>query len=165
MIQTASSTEMRFCSDCGEEKPLAEFRRRSRSRDRRHSQCATCFAEYMRAYRASRRRQAIGQFARDVKNLEHSPKYVEKLCRIMARRFGGLDSLAKAWKTAIDAAAAARPGSRMVLNSLLAIVRLLEISWLQAKRNEKPPSLPVEYMSDEELERVVLDVIAKALED
>ena len=65
----------------------------------------------------------------------------------MMIRFGGADAFCAAWKEAIDTASRERPGTRLVLDSFLAILRLLEVC--DATRRERD----VSTLSDEELER------------
>ena len=74
------------------------------------------------------------------------------MCTAMVQQFGGLERLCAEWKRHIEIAAARRPGSRMVLQSLRAIVKLIEIADAEAKKRKA--NMPdVRDLSDEELQR------------
>ena len=140
MILSSAAARTKFCVDCGQDKPETEFRLRRRNSDKRHSQCRYCYNKYMR------------QWVR--------PNAIPALCDRMFRRFGGVDGLCAEWTDAIKAARAARPGSKMVLDSFRAIFRLMELA--QAEEEKKDPC--VEAMSDEELERTIGDYVREKLD-
>ena len=134
MIQSASLSETRFCSTCGQERPSTEFRRR----------------------------KAINDFASHLNETGCGARCVANLCRTMLRRFGGLEAFATEWKRQIDAAAAARPGSATVLRNLQAVTRLIEISDRQARTAPHPKKPDVRGMSDEALRREWRELIKQA---
>lgn len=147
--------ETKICNRCWQRKPATHFRRRRRNSDERHNECRECFAEYMRSYRASRRRGEFANFNRRSRDRKRGASFATAVCAEMVRRFGGVDKFASAWKAYFDAAVAARPGSRLVFQSIQAVIRLIEISsWERNRRSTvRDTRPPVQHMSDEELER------------
>jgi hypothetical protein len=108
----------------------------------------------MRAYRRRRRGKAIDRFAAALRR-ENNWGRVAALCNAMVDRFGGLDRFCAAWVEQIDTAKRDRHGGRRVLNSFLAIVRLLE----SADANR--PDSDVSRMTDEELEEEMGALLAR----
>ena len=161
MIRSSTAARTKFCVDCGQDKPETEFRLRRRDSDKRHSQCRDCYNEYMRQYRASARRKEITEFARTVSSQRVRPNAIPALCDRMFRRFGGVEGLCAEWTDAIKAACAARPGSKMVLDSFRAILRIMELA--EAEKEKKDPC--VEAMSDEELDSAIMEYVRKALDE
>ena len=68
----------------------------------------------------------------------------------MLIRFGWIDGFSRTWWEAVQAAGRNNPGSRMVLNSILAVLRLVEIC--DANRRGRDMSL----ISDEELDEEIV---------
>ena len=77
--------------------------------------------------RLRRRRRAgiLGEFVVQLRQ-QRAPRRAMALASEMTLRFGGVEGLARAWKAEYDAAAAATPGGKFVIDSLRAIVRLIE---------------------------------------
>ncbi|MBX3412967.1 MAG: hypothetical protein KF708_09795 [Pirellulales bacterium] len=80
------------------------------------------------------------------------------LTQAMISRFGGVNRLSAEWFAALEAAREREPGGRLMLISMLAIVRLMEA----ASRVAPQPNLAV--LSDEELEREVDRCLDRVLE-
>jgi hypothetical protein len=154
-MMVASTSTTRLCSTCGQAKPIAEFRRRSHDRDRRHNQCRECFALYMRLYRARRQVQAVDRFADQLQRMKDL-RQVSVLCCGMLAKFGGLEGFCSKWKALIDAKAVTDPGHPFVLKSLQTIVRLIEL----ADTNRPEPNLAT--LSDEELHQEIRSILESA---
>jgi hypothetical protein len=154
MIQTTTPIETKTCTNCWQDKPITEFRRRRRDTEKRHNQCRECFAEYMRQYRARATQDSIARFVRELSRSETRPGTMTVMCARMIRRFGGVDRFAAAWKNHFDAIAMERPHSRLMFQNVNAVMKLVMAS--DRARQRKPDVLdrlpPVERMTDEELE-------------
>ena len=120
--------ETKTCHVCGDERPVEEFRLRSRNGEERHNNCKACYREYMREYNRRQRHKELTTFNQQVKDRNHDIAFLAKITQVMVRRMGGLSSFIKQWKDAHDAARKARPGSKMVLDFYLAVTRLIEVS-------------------------------------
>lgn len=59
-------TPIKQCRDCGQTKPIAEFRKDSSCRDGYRNQCKDCFREYYRCWQEDNR-EHIRQYTRDWK--------------------------------------------------------------------------------------------------
>ena len=160
MIQSTAPAATRLCTTCWQERPITQFRRRHRGSDARHRQCRFCYNEYMRRYRTGRRRKEIAKFAREVNRNPFRPRAVTALCNLMFRRFGGVEGFVEEWTAAFDAARAARPASRMLLDCYRAFFRLMEVAQQEAKQ-----ATGFEDWSDEDLERAVLDYLKRAIKE
>ena len=115
------------CYACGRLLALGEFPFRSAGRGTRQGRCRDCRNRYMQLYRQGRRRAVLGRFAVELAR-SGSVSRVVALCNAMVGRFGGIDGLATAWRAAVETAARQQPGGRVLLNSLRAILRLVEVS-------------------------------------
>jgi len=144
------------CYACGLQWPIEQFRRRSRGSDARVGRCRGCDASYMRGYRRRRRAVMLGQFAVQLRQ-QRSPHRARALASATTFRFGGVEGLARTWKDQFDAAAAAGPGSKFVLDSLRAIIRLIEV----CSRQEPDYS----EWSDEDLETELRALLASIPDD
>jgi hypothetical protein len=76
----------------------------------------------MRGYRGRRRSRRLDWFTADLNRAE-SPDAVIFLCWTLIRRLGGVDRVASDWFKHMSEAA---PGSKRVMDSILALVRLME---------------------------------------
>ena len=114
---------MLTCLDCGETLPITEFRRRERGSEKRQPQCRTCRNRHEREYRAARRRNDVEAFVRDTKQ-KRSAKAVRNLVIVMLKRYGGVQGFAAEWRRQINAAPA---GSRMAMDSLFAMMNLMQM--------------------------------------
>jgi len=153
MTRPAKQEEMRICIKCGVERPLSEFRRRRSGTEHRHHDCRRCFNEYARERRATRRRKLIGQGVREIKNPRTSPRKVKLVLAAMMRQFGGLSGFVTTWKEQFDHAAATKPASKGVWDSIRAINRMAEIA------DEYQRRWDVSDLSDEELAEALAGVV------
>jgi len=151
-----ATPDTKTCYECGLECPIDQFRLRRRGSDARTGRCKRCDAVYMQAYRRRRRDEMLGQFAVQLRQ-QRSPHRATALAGAMTLRFGGVDGFARAWKDQLDAAAAAGPGSKFVLDSLRAITRLIEV----CSRQEPDYS----EWSDEDLETELRALLASIADD
>ena len=89
--------------------------------------------------------------ARELASRRGTGSRVQALCVSMIRELGGLEKLCSTWVDHIQAAAARRPGSRMVLQSMQAVVRLIQIAEAERKKTSQVRRPDVRTLSDEEL--------------
>ncbi len=134
------------CHVCGDERPVEEFRLRSRNGEERHNECKACWRDYMREYNRRHRHKELTTFNQQLKDRHHDVAFLAEITQVMVRRMGGLSAFVKQWKDAHDAARKARPGSKMVFDFCLAMARLIEVSSQSPDYGE---------FSIEELERAV----------
>ncbi len=120
--------ETKTCHVCGDERPVEEFRLRSRNGEQRHNECKACYAAYMGEHHRRQRHRELTTFNQQLKDRHNDVAFLAKLSQVMVRRMGGLSAFVASWKGAHDAARKARPGSKMVLDFYLAMVRLIEVS-------------------------------------
>ena len=145
MVRSTFPVGTKVCTDCLQERPLTEFRRRYRDSDKRHNQCRGCFAKYMRYLRAVKRGKLIRKFVAEVKTASNRD-VLTAMCVRMAQRLGGVDALCAGWVAHLHAAAEARPGSKMVLDTFRAIVNLMAVA-----EQQKPEQIDVRELTDDEL--------------
>jgi hypothetical protein len=107
--------------------------------------CRACHARYMRGYRLARRTRTLHRFAAELRQEANVIRAIA-LCGEMVARFGGAPGFAAAWYEAIESARRDKPGSRLVLNSHQALLRLVQAC--DANR----PEPEVMRMSEEELQ-------------
>ena len=146
MIRATSPVGTKLCTDCLQEKPLTDFRRRYHDSDKRHNQCRDCFARYMRYRRAVKRGKQIRSFVAEVKTMCNRDA-VTALCAHMAQRMGGVRALGAALWAHLNAAAKARPVRKMVLDTHLAIANLMLVA-----EQQKPDQIDVREYTDDELD-------------
>jgi hypothetical protein len=114
----------------------------------------------MRRYRTGRRRKEIAKFAREVNRNPFRPRAITALCNLMFRRFGGVEGFCREWTALFNAIRAARPCSKMLLDSYRAFFRLMELAQQEAKQ-----ATGFEDWSDEDLERLVVDYVKRAIKE
>jgi len=148
--------EGKACSRCHEFKPITDFRRRWKDRPLRHSECRACHSRLNSDLARRKRQKVLGGYVGQLAAAEGSKAI--RLCEAMVTRLGGVKSVAKLWAEQIKTGAALRPGSRQVLSSLQAVMRLIE-----AADRASPPPPPVDMLSDEDLEREFHELVGKAL--
>ncbi len=147
----ALPTETR-CSKCQRVQPIGNFRRRFRGRDDlRESECNECRNIRLRASRLKGCENRIHKFVRKMQKATDEAKVIA-ICGGMCKKFGGVDGFVQAWFGAYQAANKRHPGSSMVTNSLLAIMRLSEIC-----QQLRPQQHDLTLLSDEDLERARMD--------
>lgn len=151
MTQPVSSAlPTRTCIGCGRDLPLDQFPIRVVGHPARRSKCRPCLAKYMRTYRAGKRSRSLRQVTSALAQAETHAK-AETLLAQGYRHFGGVHGFAREWFAQYDAARSQAPGSRLVLNTLIAIARLGEVA------EASLPKRDVSQFSDEELEQDLQD--------
>jgi hypothetical protein len=158
MIQTATPIETRTCTNCWEEKPITDFRRRRRGTEKRHGQCRACYNAYMREHRAARRHRVVAKLARRVNSNRTNLNRIAAPCNATFRRFGGVGGFCDQWTAHLDAVLVARPGSKAATDSILAIVRLVEVCQSQAD-----DGADFQPLSDADLEREIRQYVDSRL--
>lgn len=137
----AAEPPSKVCCGCGQELPITDFRFRKRGEPGRQGCCRPCYNGRMRAYRFVRRSKTIQGFSAAVLREKRSDG-VSRLCAEMFHRFGGPVEFASVWKTHLDAAPA---GSRIALNTFLAIAQLVQLTEASGQPTD------VSQLTDEEL--------------
>jgi hypothetical protein len=87
---------------------------------------------------------------------------VTALCRRMFNRFGGLDGFGRVWGEEIDHARRNAHGSKRVLDSLFAVIRLVEIA--DARHPEPDCSLYSDAELQGQIDKWVTTAAARLLE-
>ena len=150
---TATESAKR-CRVCSELRPIHEFRRRYRDGNTRFSECRGCHNRRERLRLARKKTeqdfQQIAVFAGKLKDLRRDAS-VANLCEKMIVHFGGPERFASKWHEQFQAAVAHRPGSRRVLDCLLALVRIMQFC-----ESNRPRKEDAEALSDDQLEAIVM---------
>ena len=84
--------ETKTCHVCGDERPVEDFRLRSRNGEDRPNNCKTCYAEYMREYNRRQRHRELTTFNQQLKDRHHDIAFLAKISQVMVRRMGGLSA-------------------------------------------------------------------------
>jgi len=149
MIRVAEPLS-KVCSGCGRDLPISDFRFRKQGEPGRKGCCRECYNDRMRAYRLARRSKVIRGFSAHVLRATGS-QAVSRLCAGMFRRFGGADGFCRVWMAHLDAAPA---GSRIALNSFLALFRLMEAADAQ---QQPAPVVVTDAEPDRETQQLLGD--------
>lgn len=117
----------RPCRICRRVRPADEFRLRTRGGTVRLSECNACHAAAERARRAARRdqedRRAIARAAAELRRA--SWHRVARVVAEMEARFGGTAAFIGTWHTEVTAAMRRRPGSKVALDTFIALSNML----------------------------------------
>ncbi len=101
----AVNTPVRRCCRCRQEKPLADFRVRSRATGQRHGDCNRCHAAHTRARRVELRRK---DFAWMTSQIHHrrdgGAQRLGAILGVMIDKLGGLDRMTDRWYADFEAA-------------------------------------------------------------
>jgi hypothetical protein len=125
---TPASATDRPCRICRRIRPAAEFRLRSRSGTIRLSECNQCHATAERARRAAARDRATGRtIAHAAAKIKRAGSFhqVARVIADMAAHFGDTARFVATWQAQVDAAMDRRPGSKMVLDTFMALATML----------------------------------------
>lgn len=128
MIAQRTLTTDRPCRVCGRDRPAAEFRLRASGGTVRLGECNACHAAAERARRAVARAQANRRaIAHAAAKLRRAASFdqVARVIASMAGHFGDTAEFVAAWKAQVDAAIDRRPGSKMVLDTFMALGTML----------------------------------------
>jgi hypothetical protein len=144
------AADTRFCEQCVSLKPIAEFRKRSRTGSAHLNQCRTCHNRAERERRAKNRamrgHRRMAKFLTQLNN-EKSNDRLRLLSSVMFQQFGGMEGFVSAW--ADYQHQAMEQGGFAAFRCFQTVVRLLQYC------EETRPD-PV-GMTDEELERSVME--------
>lgn len=156
----AKVTARRFCRRCLAEKPLAEFRRRSKRGELRQHVCTECHRAEEKLRRARQRdadeRRSVQTLVSDIKSARDTRR-ITAMVEAAAEKFGGPDEFAQSWKRHLDAARSLPNGHRRVCDLLCSIVRL------SIAVNELQPKPDYDSMSDEELDQEIQELEQRSL--
>ena len=148
---------LKTCSTCGRRLPITEFRRRHKGKERREGTCRECHNWYNRRWKQRCREDKINEFAKSARK-QHDIGKLAAMCNAMFARFGGVDGFAAAWKGQIDdMRSRPRPPYHHILRSFQAVAHIL------AMHSKATGELDLEDMSEEELQRIIENVIAEVL--
>lgn len=113
----------RYCTSCGLPGPPAQMKR---------SLCKHCqMLSEQDAVTQQRRQQtetALRGLVSTIKGNRIDVPHISELTAQMIKRFGGLEQMTVEWKTCIDAAMRANPGSKTVLDQFYALAKLVLMS-------------------------------------
>ena len=123
-IASEPTPTTKICHTCRLLLPLDNFRRTKRGSKAYDNRCRRCHADYMRERSRRLASKSIHQFTMELKRAR-SVNRVIILCARMFERFDGVEGFAKRWMEVIEAAMREKPGSKTLLDSFLAIARLL----------------------------------------
>jgi hypothetical protein len=152
----ATSPSMKLCRDCGQDRPLEEFRLRKKNDTKRHVTCNTCHREDMRQFKAKRRGFDLNNSLGMLNSGRLRPSTVEVTLERLIRRFGSVENLVSEW---VDCARQAKRGSVAALRAFGAVGQLIAIA-----DQQRPPEPSVESLSDEDLERELMTMMADYVE-
>ena len=141
-----AETGKRTCERCHVEKPLDE-EHYTRHNGYFRRACATCTRNEWK-YRIVRENKRIAEIA--AKKLAGNIKapHVSELCEDMIASFGGLTEFVAEWKEQYDELRTREPGSKLVMDSLYSVAKLVNMS--TQHRSSAPD---VQRMSEEALEK------------
>ncbi len=148
-----ASTETRLCEQCVTERPLGDFRRRSRNGSARMRQCRGCHNEDERRRRANRQARAKnGRMTKSLTKLseERNNKRLEKLARAVFDEFGGLAGFVAAF--AAYRAKAMKRGGLAALRSFEFVLRMQQYL---AERQSEPDDLTEEEIVESTTDALV----------
>lgn len=151
-MSTSPSLNMKLCRDCGQDRPIAEFRLRRKTGTLRHAICAACHRERMRVFHARRRGKDLNHSLGMITSGRLRPSTVELTLERLIKRFGSLDALVAEW---VNCARQSKQGSQAALRAFGAVGQLIAIA-----DQRRPPEPSVESLTDEQLEQELLTMMA-----
>ncbi len=86
--------EVKVCTRCARDQPLANFKRRSRAQGQQLSWCRDCVNESARQLTARKQAAALGQAVNDVRH-DSSEAQIVAVVQAACRRFGGVEAFGK----------------------------------------------------------------------
>ena len=86
--------EVKVCTRCACDQPLANFKRRSRAQGQRLSWCKDCVNESARQLTARKQAAALGQAVNDVRH-DSSEAQIVAVVQAACRRFGGVEAFGR----------------------------------------------------------------------
>ena len=143
--------EGKLCQTCGVVKETTEFRK-----DDIH--CKECRKSKDRDNRLAKkekdRRTAFATLVSGIRGNRIEVPHTSEVAAEMMRLYGGLGQFCNEWKQDIDAMRVERPGSKSVIDSKMAIVKLIVES-----TNQRDSAPDLAGMTDEELEKELTGMI------
>ena len=86
--------EVRVCTRCASDRPITDFKRRSKAQGQRLSWCRDCVNESARQLTARKQAAALGQAVNDVRH-DSSEAQIVAVVQAACRRFGGVEAFGK----------------------------------------------------------------------
>lgn len=86
--------EVKVCTRCASDRPIGDFKRRSRAQGQRLSWCKDCVNESARQLTARKQAAALGQAVNDVRH-DSSEAQIVAVVQVACRRFGGVEAFGK----------------------------------------------------------------------
>lgn len=149
-----SDGAMRLCVRCQTQRPVENFPDAS-------NHCARCQSLAKLSDRRKEdvrmaSRQIVAEARRDKINVPH----ICELTAELLETFGSLREFCREWKSQIDEAGIANPGSRTVLDQYYAVAKLVKMS------TENRASAPdLQDLTDEQIADVIAEYTLKVFED
>lgn len=152
------------CSVCDHNLPLDRFPSDKSRPDGVSSKCSKCLSRVKGLARNSRYKTIQEQAARAITERMAARKidapHVSELCEGMVNLFGGLEQFCVFWHSQIQAAAAAKPGGKAVLDACVAMKNLVQAS------TEHRPSAPDQAtMTEAELQTEMFAIAAQLMNE
>lgn len=120
-------------------------------RDCESKQASLRIMERLREMRSQNLKGELGTLSRTI-----DAPHISELCEAMTKKYGGIDAVATAWKSQIDAAASSQPGSKVALDAFRAYMNLVLYS------TQNRASAPdVATMSQEELRHEMMEMVLR----
>ena len=143
--------EGKLCQTCGAVKEVTEFRKED-------IHCKECRKSKDRDTRLAKkekdRRTAFATLVSGIRGNRIEVPHTSEVAAEMMRLYGGLSQFCSEWKQDIDAMRVDRPGSKSVIDSKMAIVKLIIES-----TNQRDSAPDLAGMTDEELETELTGMI------
>jgi hypothetical protein len=105
--------------------------------------------------RTQDRRTAFATLVAGIRGNKIEVPHTSELAAEMIRLYGGLGRFCKEWKADLDALRTQRPGTKAVIDSKLAIIKLVVES-----TNQRDSAPDLAGLSDEDLEKELVGVVA-----
>jgi hypothetical protein len=115
----------RHCRQCGDPKPLGEFRLKRKNGSRRETDCNRCHSQNMKAWRRARSQKTLRRFVKSAPN-QNLDRRLRGLAAAALKRFGGVQALASLMASETRAIHALRPGDPLPLQAVMTVLRLHE---------------------------------------
>lgn len=120
--EPTADSSTKTCCECGELRPVTEFRLERKNGTSRRSQCCECHRLRERVRAADKRSAKMNRLMKRLCNARDERR-VQTVCNAMVSQFGGLNGFVNAWRAEFDAAPA---GSRLRHTYLAGVFQLLK---------------------------------------
>lgn len=154
----------KHCSVCDHDLPMDSFPKDKARPDGISEKCTKCLKNVRGLARNNRYRTIQEQAAKAIMDRMASRKidapHVSELCEGMIGLFGGLDQFCVFWHGQIQAAAAQKPGGKVVLDACVAMKNLVQAS------TEHRPSAPDQAtMTQADLDTEIAAIMSQILNE